>query len=135
MALAAAAMGCVAWATERGQPLRLSGLPLAALLYLALCGSALSFTLYFWLLRRLPATTLSLINYLIPIVALAIGGAALGESFTARTLAGSALVVGGVAVAMQAGGGGLARELGRRGRRAEAGGAATARSTPRASGD
>jgi drug/metabolite transporter (DMT)-like permease len=103
MALTAAAMGCVALATEAGQPVRLAGLPLAALLYLALCGSALSFTLYFWLLGRLPATTLSLINYLTPIVALLIGGAALGEPFTARTLAGSALVVGGVAVAMRVG--------------------------------
>jgi drug/metabolite transporter (DMT)-like permease len=101
MALTAAAMGCVALATEAGQPVRLAGLPLAALLYLALCGSALSFSLYFWLLGRLPATTLSLINYLTPIVALLIGGTALGESFTARTLAGSALVVGGVAVAMR----------------------------------
>jgi drug/metabolite transporter (DMT)-like permease len=105
MALTAAAMGCVALATEAGQPVRLAGLPLAALLYLALCGSALSFTLYFWLLGRLPATTLSLINYLTPIVALLIGGAALGEPFTPRTLAGSALVVGGVAVAMRVRGG------------------------------
>jgi drug/metabolite transporter (DMT)-like permease len=103
MALTAAAMGCVALATEIGQPVRLAGLPLATLLYLALCGSALSFTLYFWLLGRLPATTLSLINYLTPIVALLIGGAALGEPFTPRTLAGSALVVGGVAVAMRMG--------------------------------
>ncbi len=114
MALAAAAMGCVAWFAERGQPLRFAGWPLAALLYLALCGSALSFTLYFWLLGRLPATSLSLINYLIPIVALTIGGTALGESFTGRTLAGSALVVGGVAVAMRAKGGGLAGAASRR---------------------
>jgi drug/metabolite transporter (DMT)-like permease len=113
MALTAAAMGCVALATEAGQPVRLAGLPLAALLYLALCGSALSFTLYFWLLGRLPATTLSLINYLTPIVALLIGGAALGEPFTARTLAGSALVVGGVAVAMRVRGGEVSRNRGR----------------------
>jgi drug/metabolite transporter (DMT)-like permease len=110
MALTAAAMGCVALATEAGQPVRLAGLPLAALLYLALCGSALSFTLYFWLLGRLPATTLSLINYLTPIVALLIGGAALGEPFTPRTLAGSALVVGGVAVAMRVRGREVPRE-------------------------
>jgi len=102
MGLAAAGMGCLGLFVEAGQPLRLTGVPLAALLYLALFGSALSFSLYFWLLGRLPATTLSLINYLTPIVALLIGGAALGEPFTARTLAGSALVVGGVAVAMRA---------------------------------
>jgi drug/metabolite transporter (DMT)-like permease len=110
MALTAAAMGCVALATEAGQPVRLAGLPLATLLYLALCGSALAFSLYFWLLGRLPATTLSLINYLTPIVALLIGGGALGEPFTPRTLAGSALVVGGVAVAMRVGGATAARD-------------------------
>jgi drug/metabolite transporter (DMT)-like permease len=99
MALTGVAMGAAGWALERGAPLQLTGLPLAALLYLALCGSAFSFTVYFWLLARLPATTLSLINYLTPLVALAIG-ALLGETLNARTLAGSALVVGGVAVAM-----------------------------------
>lgn len=101
MALTAAGMGCLALAVERGLPVRFDGTSVAALLYLALFGSAVSFTLYFWLLRRLPATTLSLINYLTPIVALLIGGAALGETLTLRTLAGSACVVGGVAVAMQ----------------------------------
>jgi drug/metabolite transporter (DMT)-like permease len=115
MALTAAAMGCVALATEAGQPVRLAGLPLAALLYLALCGSALAFSLYFWLLGRLPATTLSLINYLTPIVALLIGGTALGEPFTLRILTGSALVVGGVAVAMSVGGQKAPRESGRSG--------------------
>jgi drug/metabolite transporter (DMT)-like permease len=101
MGLAAAVMGCLALAGESGQPPRLTGLPLAALLYLALVGTALAFALYFWLLGRLPATTLSLINYLTPIVALLIGGAALGEAVTARILAGSALVVAGVAAAMR----------------------------------
>jgi drug/metabolite transporter (DMT)-like permease len=103
MALTAAGMGCLAWAVERGLPVRFDGTSVAALLYLALFGSALSFTLYFWLLRRLPATSLSLINYLTPIVALLIGGAALGEALTLRTLAGSVCVVGGVAVAMRVG--------------------------------
>jgi drug/metabolite transporter (DMT)-like permease len=115
MALTAAGMACVALATEAGRPVRLAGLPLAALFYLALCGSALAFTLYFWLLGRLPATTLSLINYLTPIVALLIGGAALGEPFTLRTLAGSALVIGGVAVAMRVGSEKAPRDRGRTG--------------------
>jgi drug/metabolite transporter (DMT)-like permease len=116
MALTAACMGCVARVVERGQPLRFDASSVAALLYLALCGSALSFALYFWLLARLPATTLSLINYLTPIVALLIGGVVLGEAFTLRALAGSALVVAGVAVAMWGGGGAAAAR--RRWRRA-----------------
>lgn len=102
MALTGAAMGVVAAVAESGRPPRFDATSVAALLYLALCGSALAFALYFWLLRRLPATTLSLINYLTPVVALLIGGAALGESFSARTLAGAALVIGGIAVAMRA---------------------------------
>jgi drug/metabolite transporter (DMT)-like permease len=102
MGLAAAVMGCLALTGERGQPPHLTGLPLAALLYLALIGTALAFALYFWLLGRLPATTLSLINYLTPIVALLIGAAALDEPVTTRIVAGSALVVGGVAAAMRA---------------------------------
>jgi drug/metabolite transporter (DMT)-like permease len=104
MALTAAVMGVVAAVVESGRPPRFDVISVAALLYLALCGSALAFALYFWLLRRLPATTMSLINYLTPVVALLIGGAALGESFSTRTLAGAGLVVGGVAVAMRAGG-------------------------------
>jgi drug/metabolite transporter (DMT)-like permease len=113
MALTGAVMGVVAAVAESGRPPRFDATSVAALLYLALCGSALAFALYFWLLRRLPATTLSLINYLTPVVALLIGGAALGESFSARTLAGAGLVVGGVAVAMRAGGGGAGGRSGR----------------------
>jgi drug/metabolite transporter (DMT)-like permease len=102
MVLTAGAMGCVALAAEHGQPVTFGVAPVAALLYLALCGSALAFTLYFWLLGRLPATTLSLINYLTPVLALWIGSSALHEAVTPRTLGGSALVVGGVAVALRA---------------------------------
>jgi drug/metabolite transporter (DMT)-like permease len=105
MALAAAAMGVVAWATEGGRPLRLDATAVGALLYLALVGSALAFALYFWLLRRLPATTLSLINYLTPVTALLIGAVGLGEPVTGRMVAGTALVVAGVAVAMRQGSG------------------------------
>ena len=102
MALTAGAMGCVALAVEHGRAVTFDLASVGALLYLALCGSALAFTLYFWLLGRLPATTLSLINYLTPVLALWIGSAALHETVTPRTLGGSALVVGGVAVALRA---------------------------------
>jgi drug/metabolite transporter (DMT)-like permease len=102
MALTAGAMGCVALAVEHGRAVTFDLASVGALLYLALCGSALAFTLYFWLLGRLPATTLSLINYMTPVLALWIGSAALHETVTPRTLGGSALVVGGVAVALRA---------------------------------
>ena len=61
----------------------------------------MAFTVYYWLLRRLPATSLSLINYATPVVAVLIGTLWLGEPFTLRILLGAALVVSGVAIAMR----------------------------------
>jgi drug/metabolite transporter (DMT)-like permease len=46
---------------------------------------------------------MSLINYATPVLAVAIGSLFLDEPFTLRILLGSALVVGGVAVAVRAG--------------------------------
>jgi drug/metabolite transporter (DMT)-like permease len=75
--------------------------PVLALLYLAVVGSSVAFTLYYWLLRRLPATSLSLINYATPVVAVLVGTLLLDEPFTVRVLFGAALVVIGVAVAVR----------------------------------
>jgi drug/metabolite transporter (DMT)-like permease len=99
MAFTGLVMGGLALATERGKSLHFDAPAIGSLLYLGLFGSAIGFGLYFWLLSRLNATTMSLINYITPLVALLVGSVVLGESFSARTLAGSALVVGGVATA------------------------------------
>lgn len=101
MALTAAVMGTVAALTESGRAVVFDAASLGALLYLALCGSAVTFSLYFWLLEHLPATKLSLITYATPVVAVAAGIVLLGEPFTPRLLAGAALVVAGVAVAVR----------------------------------
>lgn len=102
MALASIVMGIVALTTESGREIRFDAISVAALLYLALMGSALTFTLYYWLMKHLPATRLSLIAYTTPIVAVAVGAAFMGETVTMRVLAGSALVLGGVALAVRA---------------------------------
>jgi drug/metabolite transporter (DMT)-like permease len=102
MAITALAMGGMAALFERGRPFVLDRPALLAVLYLALVGSAVSFTLYFWLLARLPATALSLINYIIPVVAVAVGTLWLHEPLTARIVAGAALVIAGVALALRA---------------------------------
>jgi drug/metabolite transporter (DMT)-like permease len=67
-------------------------------LYLAVFGSAVAFTLYFWLLRTMTATRLALVAYVTPVVAVAVGIALFDEPFSARTLAGSAMVILGVAL-------------------------------------
>jgi len=104
MAIGAAATGLVALGAERGKPLVWSGTSVAALLYLAIAGSAVTFTLYYWLLSHMPAKRLALITYIIPVEAVLLG-TALGERLTARVVAGSALVVLGVALAVHRPGG------------------------------
>jgi drug/metabolite transporter (DMT)-like permease len=91
-------MGGVALAFERGRPLVFDAQSVGALLYLALLGSAVTFTIYFWLLRHLPATRLALMSYLIPVVAVAVGAFLFAEPLRPRLLLGSALVLAGVVV-------------------------------------
>jgi drug/metabolite transporter (DMT)-like permease len=102
MAITAVVLGGISGLAERGHPWVWSRPALFALLYLALVGSAISFTLYFWLLTHLPATTLSLINYVIPVVAVTVGTLWLAEPLTLRVVAGAALVIAGVALAVRA---------------------------------
>ncbi len=96
MAITAVVMGAVAAGVERDRPIAWSGASVGALLYLALAGSALTFSLYYWLLQHLPATRVSLIAYTTPVVAVTVGAVFMDEPYTLRTLAGSALVLGGV---------------------------------------
>ena len=100
MGLAAIIMAAVALATERDLPISFNATSLGALLYLALLGSAVSFSLWYWLLSHAAATRVSLISYLNPVVAVGVGVLLLREPITLRILSGSALVVSGVALAV-----------------------------------
>jgi drug/metabolite transporter (DMT)-like permease len=99
MGIAGGVMGAAAVALERDERLVFDAASIGALLYLAIAGSAVTFTVYFWLLRHMPVTRLSLIAYMIPVVAVAVGWLLFDEPVTARSLAGGALVLGGVALA------------------------------------
>jgi drug/metabolite transporter (DMT)-like permease len=90
-----------AWVSERGREIDFGLRPVLAVIYLAVVGSAVAFTVYYWLLRRQSATSLSLINYATPVVAVLIGTLWLGEPFTLRICLGAGLVVAGVAIAMR----------------------------------
>ena len=100
MGLTGGIMGTVAWMTERGRPITWNAASVGALLYLAVMGSAVTFSLYYWLLSHLPVKRMALIAYIIPIVAVFIGWL-VEEPLTARMMIGSALVIGAVAVATQ----------------------------------
>lgn len=103
MALTGAVMGLVALAFERHRPWVFDAASVGALLYLAILGSAVTFTLYYWLMERVAVTRLSLITYGIPVVAVLFGTLLLDEPFTARMAAGSALVIAGVALVVRSG--------------------------------
>ncbi|MGD8374763.1 MAG: EamA family transporter [Acidobacteriota bacterium] len=100
MGLTAIAMGAVAAVTERHRSIVLDASSIGALLYLALMGSAVTFSLYYWLLGHVSATRTSLLAYTIPVVAVLVGAVFLDETLTPRVLAGSALVLAGVALAV-----------------------------------
>ena len=93
---AGAGMGAVAFLVERHRPVVFDARSVGALLYLAILGSAVAFTVYYWLLARASATRVALMSYLIPIVAVAVGALAFQEPLRLRLLAGSALVLAGV---------------------------------------
>jgi drug/metabolite transporter (DMT)-like permease len=96
MLIAGVVMGAVALLLEQHRPLVFDARSVGALLYLALLGSAVTFTIYYWLLARVKATEVALMSYLIPIVAVAVGALLFDEPLRPRLLAGSALVLAGV---------------------------------------
>jgi drug/metabolite transporter (DMT)-like permease len=102
MLIGGIATGAIALAFERDRPLVFDVRSVGALLYLAVLGSGVTFTVYYWLLARTTATRVALISYLIPVVAVAIGAVAFGEPVRPRLLAGAALVLAGVAAVNRA---------------------------------
>jgi drug/metabolite transporter (DMT)-like permease len=89
---------------ERDLPFRVSALAVGTLLYLSLAGTVLTFGVYLWLLRTVPAYRLSITSYVTPLVALFVGSSLGGEHVGATTLTGTALVLGGVALTLFRGG-------------------------------
>lgn len=98
MAICAALLGGGAWLFERDLPRVWNALSVGAVLYLALIGSAVAFSLYFHLLQHMSATSLSMVAYTTPVVAVAIGVAFLDEPLTLRLMIGALAVVAGVAI-------------------------------------
>ena len=71
---------------------------IGALIYLTLLGSALAFSIHFWMLQHVEATTLSFVTIVSPVVALFLGYIILSENLSGLKFAGSALVISGVLI-------------------------------------
>ena len=67
-----------------------------SMLYLGVFGSALGFTLYFYLLKKMEANRVSLITLLTPVLALMLGTGLNGETVSMEVLFGSSLIVFGL---------------------------------------
>lgn len=64
--------------------------------YLAFFGTVLTFTTYYWLLKRINIVILSLSSFITPIIAIFLGWLILSEKFSTRETIGSSLVLIGV---------------------------------------
>lgn len=91
-------VAALAFVLER--PLALDWRPSSvfAVAWLGLLGSSIAYLCFFWLLARWGSTRSSMVAYLLPVVGIVAGFLVLNETIDARVLAGTALVVGGVAL-------------------------------------
>ncbi len=74
---------------------------IGALSYLAVFGTVVAFLGYYWLLQKMKAISVSLISYIIPIIAVILGYIFLSESLTMMTAFGGAMILTGVALVMR----------------------------------
>jgi len=75
---------------------------LLALAYLAIAGSLVAYSAYFWLLDRFPPTLIATHTYINPLVALVLGWAIAGEVLTTRFLFGGLVVIVAIALLSRA---------------------------------
>lgn len=101
MFVGAALLLGVAFASERDAVVTWTPAAVASVLYLAIMGTAVTFSLFFWLLRSAPAHKMALIAYVTPAIALFLGWAFAGEPVTVWTLSGAGCVLSGVLLVVQ----------------------------------
>jgi drug/metabolite transporter (DMT)-like permease len=90
-----------AWFVE-GNPLAINWTwrALRSAVYLALAGSVLAAWLNYWLLSRVGAVNLLIMGLIEPVIAILLGAWILGESMNGRTIAGGAIILASVWLAM-----------------------------------
>ena len=71
---------------------------LLALGYLAIAGSLVAYTAYFWLLNRFSPTLISTHTYVNPVVALVLGWSIAGEVLTGGFIFGGVVVIAAIAL-------------------------------------
>jgi len=96
MAIAGISMLLIAFFTEDLSTLKFNQNAYISILYLAVFGSIVTFTSFYWLIKRVNLVILSLLAFITPIVALVLGYFLYNEVLSTRHFIGSALVLTGV---------------------------------------
>ncbi|MDQ2077585.1 DMT family transporter [Marinimicrobium sp. ABcell2] len=86
------------WWTDGQWPTEMSDKTFWAVLYLAVFGSVLGFTLFYFVLNELSPSSVSLITLITPVLALVIGALVAQERLTLSLLLGAGLVIGALLV-------------------------------------
>lgn len=82
--------------TENLSMIRFDDKVFLSVAYLAVFGTIMSFTTYYWLLQRINIVILSLSAFITPIVAILLGFLFMGEFLTKRDILGSSMVLLGI---------------------------------------
>jgi drug/metabolite transporter (DMT)-like permease len=92
-------MLALSFVLEAGQPVNWTFRAVAATLYLALCGTVLTYLCLYWLLPRISLAALGAMALLDTLVAVVLGVAFLDEPLTVSLVIGGALILGGAGLA------------------------------------
>jgi drug/metabolite transporter (DMT)-like permease len=95
---AAVLLAPIALATSVSEGFELTWRRTGAVLLLGVVGTGLAYLLNYRVVADLGPTRASLVTYVIPIVAVAVGVVVLDESFSSRVLVGGVLIVAGIAI-------------------------------------
>lgn len=88
----------MATAAGEWQALTFTPRTLAAMAYLTIAGSLITYTAYIYAIKHLPISTVSIYAYVNPLIAVALGTMLLGEPFSMRIVFAAAMVLAGTAI-------------------------------------
>jgi drug/metabolite transporter (DMT)-like permease len=96
MVIAGISMIAIGFVAEDLSGINFNEAAVLSILYLALFGSVITFTTFYWLIKRINLVILSLLAFITPIVALVLGFIFYNEDLSAQHFIGAALVLTGV---------------------------------------
>jgi drug/metabolite transporter (DMT)-like permease len=96
MVIAGISMIVIGFAAEDLSGINFTQSAILSILYLAAFGSVITFTTFYWLIKRINLVILSLLAFITPIIALILGFIFYNENLSTRHFVGAALVLTGI---------------------------------------